>query len=99
MTQRNITGGFRITGIYPFNRSALKVNDSKQEGKQDTSQRLLEETGFAYIPMYSTEEGSRSRESPDLEMNLLVWRDRYQKVIYQGLLFHYEEGRQLSRTF
>ena len=99
MTQRNITGGFRITGIYPFNRSALKVNDSKQEGKQDTSQPLLEETGLAYIPMYSTEEGSRSRESPDLEMNLLVWRDRYQKVIYQGLLLHYEEGRQLSRTF
>ena len=67
MTQRNITGGFRITGIYPFNRSALEVNDGKQEGKQDTSQQLLKETGLAYIPMYSTEEGSRSRESPDLE--------------------------------
>ena len=67
MTQRNITGGFQITGIYPFNRSALEVNDGKQEGKQDTSQQLLKETGLAYIPMYSTEEGSRSRESPDLE--------------------------------
>ena len=67
MTQRNITGGFQITGIYPFNRSTFKVNDVKQEGRQDTSQSLIEETGLAYIPMYSTEEGSRSRESLDLE--------------------------------
>ena len=41
------------------------MNDGKLEGKQDTSQSLLEETGLAYIPMYSTE--VRSRESPDLK--------------------------------
>ena len=41
------------------------MNDGKLEGKQDTSQSLLEETGLPYIPMYSTE--VRSRESPDLK--------------------------------
>ena len=41
------------------------MNDGKQEGKQDTRQPLLKETGLVCIPMYSTEEGSRSRESPE----------------------------------
>ena len=57
MTQKNVTGGFKVTGIYPFNRNALKVD---HHGKQE-SQSLLQEMGLAYIPMYSTDEGSSSK--------------------------------------
>ena len=57
MTQKNVTGGFKVTGIYPFNRNALKVD---HHGKQE-SQSLLQETGLAFIPMYSADEGSSSR--------------------------------------
>ena len=30
MTQKNVTGGFKVTGIYPLNRNALKVQDHRR---------------------------------------------------------------------
>uniref|UniRef100_A0A1X7TY31 DDE-1 domain-containing protein n=1 Tax=Amphimedon queenslandica TaxID=400682 RepID=A0A1X7TY31_AMPQE len=74
MTQNNVTGGFKVTGIYAFNRNPLKVDcHGKQEG-----QSLLQETGLAYIPMYSADDEERRScsnlsledEPPQLERSL-----------------------------
>ncbi len=46
MTITNVVSGFRITSIYPCNRQALLERIS-------TSSSLAEETGLAYIPIYS----------------------------------------------
>ena len=48
MTQRNILGGFKVTGIYPFNRRVLE--QLPNEGHRPS---LAEQTGLAYIPMLS----------------------------------------------
>ena len=51
MTMVNITSGFKVTGVCPFDRNAFKL-----PGETFTSfrpQTLQEETGLAYIPMYS----------------------------------------------
>uniref|UniRef100_A0A1X7SLP9 DDE-1 domain-containing protein n=1 Tax=Amphimedon queenslandica TaxID=400682 RepID=A0A1X7SLP9_AMPQE len=50
MTQRNIASGFEVTGICPFNRNAIKTGNDKQE---TISRSLLDQTGLAYIPLYS----------------------------------------------
>ena len=47
----NITSGFKVTRVCPFDRNAFKL-----PGETFTSfrqQTLQEETGLAYIPMYS----------------------------------------------
>ena len=51
MTMVNITSGFKVTGVCPFDRNAFKL-----PGETFTSfrpQTLQEGTGLAYIPMYS----------------------------------------------
>ena len=47
MTMKNITSGFRVTGIYPVNRNALV----QKENHIDSS--LAELSGLNYIPLYS----------------------------------------------
>ena len=47
MTQRNISGGFKVTGIYPFNKRVLEQLPNKDHPS------LAEQTGLAYIPMLS----------------------------------------------
>ena len=51
MTMVNITSGFKVTGVCPFDRNAFKL-----PGETFTSfrpQTIQEEIGLAYIPMYS----------------------------------------------
>ncbi len=50
MTIKNISAGFRVTGIYPLDRSKL----SPLDGNDDAALSLSEATGLAYIPMFST---------------------------------------------
>ena len=60
MTLPNIISGFRITGICPFNRDAFKL-----PGEEFTCfepKTLQEETGLAYIPLYSPR-GSAMKQS------------------------------------
>lgn len=47
MTPRNILAGFRVTGVYPFNRNAF---DLDSEERKET---LSEKTGLSYIPLYT----------------------------------------------
>ena len=46
LTPRNIVSGFRITGVYPADRSAIKL-------PSDEGPSLAEKTGVAYIPLYT----------------------------------------------
>ena len=52
MTFNNITASFRVTGIYPFDRSAFTLFED--EGyKEFKPEDLCRKTGFAHIPLYS----------------------------------------------
>lgn len=46
MTVVNITGGFRVTGVYPVDRNALSP-------PQQESEALSRATGLSFIPLYS----------------------------------------------
>ena len=50
MTIRNITGGFKVCGICPFDRAALKVPLTK---RHEQMEKLAEKSGLAYIPLFS----------------------------------------------
>ena len=47
MTMRNITAGFRVTGIYPVNREVFSFPGEEKEPS------LAEKSGLAFIPLYS----------------------------------------------
>jgi len=51
MTLKNIAAGFRITGIYPFNRDAIPIPD--KEFTEFQPQDLIKSTGLKFIPLYS----------------------------------------------
>ena len=46
MSVQNIIAGFQITGVYPFDRSALLFKESKRVS-------LADKTGLKFIPLYS----------------------------------------------
>ena len=46
MTISNIVGGFRVTGVYPIDRSVFTERTAPKES-------LTHETGLAFIPLYS----------------------------------------------
>ena len=46
MTIRNIMSGFKVTGVYPLNRNALKPPEEPKES-------LAAASGLAFIPLYS----------------------------------------------
>ena len=48
MTMHNIITGFRITGVFPFNRHALRPSDKDLQPKS-----LSQQTGLKYIPLFS----------------------------------------------
>ena len=51
MTLGNIAAGFRVTGVYPFNRNAIRL-PSEEPSKFDP-EALAKSTGIKYIPLYS----------------------------------------------
>ena len=59
MTPANAVSGFRATGVYPFNRSAISLPitslDSKENLEEEYSSiaTLAEKNGLAYLPLYS----------------------------------------------
>ena len=46
MTVQNIVGGFKVTGIFPLNRNAVKLPEQIHE-------KLAKQSGLAFIPLYS----------------------------------------------
>ena len=55
MSMQNIVGGFRTTGVYPFNRSALSLP------KESKRVSLAERTGLQFIPLYSPARQKRAQ--------------------------------------
>ena len=51
MTLKNVIASFAVTGIYPFNRSAIKLPE--EDYKEFRPEKLCKDTGIAYIPLYS----------------------------------------------
>jgi hypothetical protein len=51
MSQKNIISGFKITGVYPFDRKV--VQEELHVSKATSMHTLSEETGIAYIPLYT----------------------------------------------
>lgn len=56
MTMKNIRAGFRVTGVFPLNRDALKPKEQKK--------CLLEDTGLKYIPMLTPRRHSDKSLTP-----------------------------------
>ena len=51
MTMTNIIGGFKVTGICPFNREVFQLPGERFSSFEQ--QTLEEQTGLAYIPLYT----------------------------------------------
>ena len=71
MTLRNVTSGFKVTGVYPFNRNVVL---EKLPGEKFTSFKpecLPQTSGLAYIPLYSPAPcRDRAQKSVKLDMTL-----------------------------
>ena len=52
MTLKNIVASFRVTGVYPFDRSAIKLPE-EEVYKDFRPENLCKKSGLAYIPLYS----------------------------------------------
>ena len=50
MSMKNIMGGFKICGIFPFNRDALRLPLQQQSESVD---QLAKESGLAYVPLFT----------------------------------------------
>ena len=57
MTMANIIAGFRVTGIFPFQRMSLEPPSS-------SCQTLAERTGLTYIPLFSPSRSNQSLNMP-----------------------------------
>ena len=68
MTMSNITASFRVTGIYPFDRTAVETE--ARGTVEDHPGKLAERTGLAYIPLYSPARPARSPVVPQMAETL-----------------------------
>ena len=50
ITVKNITGGFKVTGVYPVDRCAVQIPGQKSSFRPES---LAEKSGLAYVPLYS----------------------------------------------
>ena len=62
MTIRNITAGFKVSGIYPFDRNVVldKLPDEKFTSFKPES--VQQSSGLAYIPLYSPAPKHKARK-------------------------------------
>jgi hypothetical protein len=50
----NITAGFRVTGICPFNRKAISLpSEEPTKTRKFNPEALPQATGIKYVPLYS----------------------------------------------
>ena len=60
MTIPNIISAFHTTGVYPFNRCAIDINDSTAP-VDPGSESLADKTGLAFIPFYTPIRSHKSK--------------------------------------
>jgi hypothetical protein len=51
MSLSNITSGYKVTGLYPFNPAAI-LSESTQVKAMSKPKTMMERTGLTYIPLY-----------------------------------------------
>ncbi len=76
MSMSNIISGFRMTGIYPFDRYALRPQEEKQTS-------IAECNGLKFIPMF-TPKPHRSHVHPETPTFLEDEQMRFQKRFEEG---------------
>ena len=62
MTMGNVIAGFRTTGIFPLDRSAVKSKALVDPAEAFDPCGLPKETGIKFLPLYSPLVGSRQKE-------------------------------------
>lgn len=62
MTIKNIKSGFRVTGIYPFNKDVITLPEDNFESFRPEA--LSQRSGLAYIPLYSPIRQNRALDHP-----------------------------------
>ncbi len=61
---KTISNGFKVTGVYPFNRNCLKESGKY---KAFNPQSLTEKSGLAYIPLYSPARVPKSKPAAAIQ--------------------------------
>ena len=77
MSMSNIIAGFRMTGIYPFDRYALRPQDDQHK------KSIAEKNGLKFIPMF-TPKPRRSRGHPETPMFSEEEVQLFQKRLEEG---------------
>ena len=72
MTIRNIVAGFKVCGIYPLNRDAIKVPKLK------SIEKLSEESGLPFIPMLSPDRQEKNSTSNFSLQEIKKFKRRYE---------------------
>ena len=57
MTMKNVTAGFKVCGIFPFDRDAMTL----PVDRRDPMKTLASKSGLAYIPLFSPAKGQDSQ--------------------------------------
>jgi len=65
MTPRNISAGFKVCGVFPFNRDVVLDKLPKEEFTSFNPESVAQSSGLAYIPLYSP---APSRKSTRAEL-------------------------------
>ena len=68
MTMGNVIAGFRTTGIFPLDRSAVKSKALVDPAEAFDPCGLPKETGIKFLPLYSPLVGSRQKERHEKKM-------------------------------
>ena len=108
MTPRNITSGFRATGVFPVNRDAIEIPGVKQGSKATPLAAVAKKNGINYLPLFSPAprkpraRSSTSLEFTDEEMDL--FQRRYEEgydipgdLRYEAWLEMYRPDLSISR--
>lgn len=68
MTIKNITAGFGVSGVCPFNRKAIQLPSDNPEPTLFKPEKHIQSTGIKYIPLYSPAHPHQSHQetSPTL---------------------------------
>ena len=60
ITVKNITGGFKVTGVYPVDRCAVQIPGQKPSFRPES---LAEKSDLAYVPLYSPAPSRHSQKA------------------------------------
>ena len=85
MTFNNVTASFRVTGIYPFDRSAITLPED--EGyKEFKPEDLCRKMGLAHIPLYSPSSHSIIKKPIFINDSLLLMMKLIAILLYKLFL-------------